>query len=395
MYPRSSRLSLGTEDERRYAFLSLAVAMQACTVALIIKYVAYTEIDWETYMIQVNHFLRGERDYTNIEGPTGPCVYPAFFLYSFSALSYITGPDIAVAQIAFGAIYLCTLAVVLWVSDANKTEKALSVLLLLSKRLLSIYCLRMFNDCVSMLLAFIACAFFTKRKFFAGSTFFSLAVGTKMNVLLMAPGLLYVLLKERGFLGALLQIAYMGVIQLVLLLPFALDATHVWHYIKSAFNLGRIFLFKWSVNYQFLPEDIFVSPYFSLVLLVLMVCVMVRFFTAYDWDILEALWISNFIGVVFSRSLHFQFYCWYAWTLPFIIGRASWGIQNSWIRFGVRAAVFLIIEFCYNVPKFFGGSYDNPSTWWSSLLLQCAHFFILIGVAKDAVARKEAGKKQK
>eukprot|EP00397_Hematodinium_sp_SG-2012_P038799 GEMP01042265.1.p1 GENE.GEMP01042265.1~~GEMP01042265.1.p1 ORF type:complete len:336 (+),score=46.20 GEMP01042265.1:130-1137(+) len=335
MYPRSSRLSLGTEDERRYAFLSLAVAMQACTVALIIKYVAYTEIDWETYMIQVNHFLRGERDYTNIEGPTGPCVYPAFFLYSFSALSYITGPDIAVAQIAFGAIYLCTLAVVLWVSDANKTEKALSVLLLLSKRLLSIYCLRMFNDCVSMLLAFIACAFFTKRKFFAGSTFFSLAVGTKMNVLLMAPGLLYVLLKERGFLGALLQIAYMGVIQLV------------------------------------------------------------RFFTAYDWDILEALWISNFIGVVFSRSLHFQFYCWYAWTLPFIIGRASWGIQNSWIRFGVRAAVFLIIEFCYNVPKFFGGSYDNPSTWWSSLLLQCAHFFILIGVAKDAVARKEAGKKQK
>ena len=39
-----------------------------------LKRVLDTEIDWETYMIQVQLFLKGERDYSNISGPTGPLV---------------------------------------------------------------------------------------------------------------------------------------------------------------------------------------------------------------------------------------------------------------------------------------------------------------------------------
>ena len=31
-----------------------------------------TEIDWKTYMKQVEQFLEGERDYAVIKGPTGP-----------------------------------------------------------------------------------------------------------------------------------------------------------------------------------------------------------------------------------------------------------------------------------------------------------------------------------
>ena len=33
-----------------------------------------TEIDWETYMYQVELYIKGERNYANISGPTGPLV---------------------------------------------------------------------------------------------------------------------------------------------------------------------------------------------------------------------------------------------------------------------------------------------------------------------------------
>ena len=74
-----------------------------------------TEIDYKTYMEQVSLFLKGERDYTLLEGPTGPCVYPAVYVYIYTALHYLTdgGRDILLGQIIFGALYLITLVVVM------------------------------------------------------------------------------------------------------------------------------------------------------------------------------------------------------------------------------------------------------------------------------------------
>jgi hypothetical protein len=47
----------------------------------------------------VDAFLEGERDYTKIEGDTGPLVYPAGFLYVYSAVKFLTGGRVFPAQV--------------------------------------------------------------------------------------------------------------------------------------------------------------------------------------------------------------------------------------------------------------------------------------------------------
>ncbi|TYJ49182.1 hypothetical protein E1A91_A01G116200v1 [Gossypium mustelinum] len=68
-------------------------------VSFIIAYVPYTKIDWDAYMSQVSGFLGGERDYKNLKGDTGPLVYPAGFLYVYSAIQYVTGGQVFPAQV--------------------------------------------------------------------------------------------------------------------------------------------------------------------------------------------------------------------------------------------------------------------------------------------------------
>jgi hypothetical protein len=64
---------------------------------------------------------------------------------------------------------------------------------------------------------------------------------------------------------------------------------------------------------------------------------------------------SNFIGIVFARSLHYQFYCWYFHMLPYLLSHCTQ------VPLGAKLAVLLAIEVCFNV---------YPATWWSSALLQ-------------------------
>ncbi len=107
-----------------------------------------TEIDWKAYMEEVEGFLSGERDYSKIQGNTGPLVYPAGFLYIFSALRAATenGSNIFLAQLIFVGVYLTNLlAVFVLYLQSGQVELILSVCLVLSKRIHSIYMLRMFN----------------------------------------------------------------------------------------------------------------------------------------------------------------------------------------------------------------------------------------------------------
>lgn len=105
----------------------LLLLLDAALCMVVIKKVAYTEIDWTAYMEQVQLYLDGERDYTKIEGGTGPLVYPAAHVYIYTALYYLTnhGKDILLAQYLFAGLYLVTLAMVqscYWKAKVSECE---------------------------------------------------------------------------------------------------------------------------------------------------------------------------------------------------------------------------------------------------------------------------------
>lgn len=354
-------------------------------------------------MSQVDGFLGGERDYSELKGDTGPLVYPAGFLYVYSAIKFITGGQVFPAQILFGILYIVNLGIILFIYI--KTDLlpwwALS-LLCLSKRVHSIFMLRLFNDCFAMTLLHAALALLLYQKWHLALIIFSGAVSIKMNVLLYAPPLFLLMWKGMSIMGLVSALLVAGLLQILVGLPFLLS--HPVVYLSRAFNLGRVFIHFWSVNFKFVPEEIFVSKGFASALLALHLTLLVVF-AHYKWSkheggiiqlvqtrlhdamqksfsihrslssesrsmtlseehIATVMFVGNFIGIVCARSLHYQFYSWYFFSLPFLLWKTPFPTP-------LRLILFLGVEFCWNI---------YPSSTFSSLLLLCIHLSILWGL---------------
>ncbi|CAN8285778.1 unnamed protein product [Cochlearia groenlandica] len=403
--PRSRRL--GNESNRsdllknpKIPFALALIVADAILVSLIIAYVPYTKIDWDAYMSQVSGFVGGERDYGNLKGDTGPLVYPAGFLYVYTLVQSFTAGQVYPAQILFGVLYIVNLVIVLFIYVKTDVVPwwALS-LLCLSKRIHSIFVLRLFNDCFAMTLLHASMALFLYRKWHFGMVIFSGAVSIKMNVLLYAPPLLLLLLKAMNIVGVVSALAGAALVQILVGLPFLIP--YPVSYIANAFDLGRVFIHFWSVNFKFVPERVFVSKEFAVCLLIAHLCLL-AVFANFKWCkqeggiigfvrsrhfflklpsplsftdqsisgiltneyIVTTMFVGNFIGIVCARSLHYQFYSWYFYSLPFLLWRTSF---PTWMRL----ILFLGIEICWNI---------YPSTSISSALLMCLHLTVLWGL---------------
>ncbi|KAG7570854.1 Glycosyltransferase ALG3 [Arabidopsis thaliana x Arabidopsis arenosa] len=395
----------------RVPFAFALILADAILVGLIIAYVPYTKIDWDAYMSQVSGFLGGERDYGNLKGDTGPLVYPAGFLYLYSAVQNFTGGQVYPAQILFGVLYIVNLGIVLFIYVKTDVVPWWALCLLcLSKRIHSIFVLRLFNDCFAMTLLHSSMALFLYHKWHLGMLVFSGAVSIKMNVLLYAPPLLLLLLKAMNIIGVVSALAGAALVQILVGLPFLI--TYPVSYIANAFDLGRVFIHFWSVNFKFVPERVFVSKEFAVCLLIAHLCLL-AVFANYKWckhesgiigfmrsrhffltlpsslsriltkeHIVTTMFVGNFIGIVCARSLHYQFYSWYFYSLPYLLWRTPF---PTWLRL----ILFLGIELCWNV---------YPSTPASSGLLLCLHFLILVGLwlapSDDPYQLKEDPKSQ-
>jgi alpha-1,3-mannosyltransferase len=78
-------------------------------------------------------------------------------------------------------------------------------MLVLSKRLHSIFMLRLFNDCFAVFFLWSAIAYYQKRNWYAGTALLSAGIGVKMSVLLCVPAVAFIILQAVGIEGGVTQ----------------------------------------------------------------------------------------------------------------------------------------------------------------------------------------------
>jgi len=240
---------------------------------------------------------------------------------------------------------------------------------------------------------------------------YSWGLGIKMSLLLPLPAIAVILFLARGVRGGFKQAWLMAQQQIVISIPFWGNLTG---YLSRAFEFSRQFLFKWTVNWRFVGEDVFLSREFSTSLLVGHVSVLILFATT-RWIrpaekpiselvanalkfqepcgkmqhaisirvspnyILTTILTANAVGILFARSLHYQFYAYIAPATPFLLWRS--GMHPV-----LQYAIWALQEWAWNV---------YPSTDASSMVVVGVLFLTVAsmwwGTRKDFVVPKGDG----
>jgi alpha-1,3-mannosyltransferase len=240
---------------------------------------------------------------------------------------------------------------------------------------------------------------------------YSWGLGIKMSLLLALPAIGVVLFLARGVGPSFKQAWLMAQLQVVIAFPFMSNLTG---YLSRAFEFSRQFLFKWTVNWRFVGEDVFLSREFSASLLVGHISALILFATT-RWlrpaeksiselvgnalkfgepcgktqhaisirispnYILTTILTTNAIGMLFARSLHYQFYAYIALSTPFLLWRSG---MHPIFQYAVWAAQ----EWAWNV---------YPSTDPSSMVIVGVLFTTVAsvwwGTRKDFVNPKGEG----
>jgi alpha-1,3-mannosyltransferase len=154
-------------------------------------------------------------------------------------------------------------------------------------------------------------------------------------------------------------------------------------YASRAFELTRQFLFKWTVNWRFIGEEVFLSKSFSTSLLVIHVSLLFLFLTRRwlqpsksgfwafipkfirgelptmalsDSFVMKMILTSLTIGLLCARSLHYQFFAYLSWASPFlfwqagfhpVVGYILWLVQEwAWNVFPSTSKSSMVAVFC-------------------------------------------------
>lgn len=387
--------------------IPIIVPAASILAKIVIANVKYTEIDFSTYMQQIELVNAGALDYSMITGDSGPIVYPAGYVQVYQALYWLTdgGENLKIAQKAFAYLFTLTIAFTCAVySMVGNLPPWPFYLLLCSRRLISIYVLRLFNDCFTTLAMVCVVLLLQVASYWSSSLsdtsmlllcgvaadVYSMAISVKMNALLYLPAFIivvYFLLGER-VLRLAVVLGVIPTVQILIgwrfLLPLFWDdeAKYLrWTYLSNAFDFSRQFLYKWTVNWKFISPQLFLSPAFARGLLVahlllLIVFILARFVSpkvtkkpifALVKDavaspltktvspgnllltkslgpklVLLIFASTNLVGVLCARSLHYQFLSWYCWLLPFLLYATGAKMPVAMIMFGIH-------EWCWNV----------------------------------------------
>jgi alpha-1,3-mannosyltransferase len=389
---------------------------EAILLELIIMKIPYTEIDYKTYMQQITQIEQGELNYDKISGDTGPIVYPGGYVFLYSWMKMLTNgiEYLKNGQQFFRLLYLMTLAltflIYLQMNGRNRVKPIVFYFLVISKRLHSIYVLRLFNDCFTtffmlgtILLLQLAANFKkgsyenenkTERRYmglyanlltFLAVDCYMLGLSVKMNALLYLPGLLIIVyfLNDENLLKTLGMLVFGVFIFIGVNFQFLCNGEEIRNsFLKNAFDFKRQFMYKWSVNWKFVDEEVFLSEMFHKFLLALHIITLLTFIFAKwltfkmtgkslyqllvndgllrfyqntlnqgncviftdesGYNIAKIMMLSNITGVLFARSLHYQFLSWYYYSLPFLV-------FDSVANIYVGVVLLLLHEWAWNV----------------------------------------------
>lgn len=233
-----------------------------------------------------------------------------------------------------------------------------------------------------------------------------------MSLLLALPALGVILFLARGVGAGFKQVWLIAQLQVIIAFPFLPAGPTL--YLSRAFEFSRQFLFKWTVNWRFVGEGTFLSGEFSMALLAghvttLLLFITTRWLRPAERSVIDIIWEAldfkeplgkmqhavsirvspNYIlttiltaiaiGMLFARSLHYQFYAYIAWATPFLLWRSG---VHPILQFGFWAAQ----EWAWNV---------YPSTDASSMVvvgsLAVTVASVWWGTRKDFVVPKGDG----
>lgn len=217
-----------------------------------------------------------------------------------------------------------------------------------------------------------------------GIILYAIGLGIKMNILLWLPAIaLTVYSKTRSIVIILSTLSLISLIQLILGYPFW-QAN--WHsYWTRSFQFSRKFMYQWSVNWQFLSESIFNSSIthgiFIIIHVMLLSMTIKRYLKIIEFnrkrgnikkndengnkndmnnfnqsshpivsipllapqDIVGLFAECGVIGMLCSRSLHYQFYTWYFHMIPFIL----YGYKEIHVIW--KLLIFLMLELSWSI----------------------------------------------
>lgn len=175
-----------------------------------------------------------------------------------------------------------------------------------------------------------------------------------MSLLLVLPAVGWVLYMALGPGGALATAGAMLQYQVLVAWPFI--SQYPFEYLGRAFEFGRRFEWKWTVNWRWVGREGFEDERFASALMVGHVVVL-GLFVVERWMrqagtgvgevlgslvrsqgvqrmrevqgrvmpefVLTSVLTSNAVGMLFARSLHYQFYSWLAWGSPYLLWRSG------------------------------------------------------------------------
>ncbi|CCW66961.1 unnamed protein product [Phytomonas sp. Hart1] len=375
-------------------FIDYALFIKFLLIVVVIYIFPYRGENWNVYMEEIGGFLDGELNYSKLKSNNVSLNSPGGFVWLYSALYYITkaGASISLAQIIFSYVYLITFGMVLSLYRQAEFPSWVSTLLFVSPRILSTYSLSLSNDCWGMFFLYGAITLIAGRRYWKlGCLLYSMAVSVKSSLLLVGPGLLYVLFRSLSFFKVLYCLAVCVLWQLVVGYPFIFDD---WRsYVGKVFALRSIFIFDCPENDQLFEKILCTTPYRTHVFLAIVVVswlLLWRLRWSTRWRItvddekkegekndifhekdscrshmiVLTLFESNFAGLLVESIFHCGLYTSFFHMLPYILYSTEYPIWLSSVVLGLIIQGFEIF----------------PPTHGHSILMMTGIISLILGI---------------